>query len=107
MSFQKRSHVSTIPGTKSSLHNAQLLTSTGNPSLDHVIGGGQQVGTIFMVEEDALQTYSNVLLKYYLAEGIIQQHSILFASLEDNSRERIVSLQPFILLFKFKNEYFR
>lgn len=91
MSFVKRNPVGAIPGTKPSLHNAQLLTSTGNPSLDHIIGGGQQVGTIFMVEEDSLQTYSNILTAYYLAEGVMQQQSLWFASLEDHAKERIVS----------------
>lgn len=39
-SFKKkvRSGLSNIPGTKSSIQNAQLLVSTGIPSLDFVLG---------------------------------------------------------------------
>jgi len=38
-SFQKRSaNKNTIAGTRPSLSNNQLLISTGNPSLDNVLG---------------------------------------------------------------------
>ena len=39
-SFQKKSRVKgyQIPGTRPSLHNNQLLVSTGIPSLDNVLG---------------------------------------------------------------------
>ena len=39
-SFQKKSRVKgfQIPGTRPSLHNNQLLISTGIPSLDNVLG---------------------------------------------------------------------
>lgn len=33
-----KSKIPSIPGTKPSIQNAQLLISTGVPSLDHVIG---------------------------------------------------------------------
>lgn len=33
-----KNKISTIPGTKPSIKNAQLLISTGIPSLDHMIG---------------------------------------------------------------------
>ncbi|XP_014675718.1 PREDICTED: elongator complex protein 4-like isoform X2 [Priapulus caudatus] len=79
-SFQKKKRVSVqIPGTKPSFHNAQLLISTGVPSLDHVIGGGLAVGTILLIE-DLYGNYAKVLLKYFLAEGCVVGHELLVAS---------------------------
>lgn len=38
MSFQKKRQIINIKGTKPSIQNGQLLVSTGNPSLNHLIG---------------------------------------------------------------------
>ncbi|XP_051155601.1 elongator complex protein 4 [Leptopilina boulardi] len=69
-----------IPGTKPSTHNAQLFISTGIPSLDHVIGGGLPIGSIFLIEEDKYGNYANVMLKYFIAEGIVVSHDSFIAS---------------------------
>ncbi|XP_069758928.1 elongator complex protein 4 isoform X3 [Narcine bancroftii] len=84
-SFQRRrrSQRPLVPGTRPSLHNGQLLLSTGVPSLDYIIGGGLAVGTILLVEEDRYESYSRVLLKYFLAEGIVCGHSLFIASAKD------------------------
>ncbi|XP_037788976.1 LOW QUALITY PROTEIN: elongator complex protein 4-like [Penaeus monodon] len=72
-SFQKKGKVKvvSIPGTRPSLHNAQLLISTGLPSLDYLLGGGLAVGSLLIVEEDRYDVYSKLFLKYFLAEGVI------------------------------------
>ncbi|XP_052417666.1 elongator complex protein 4-like isoform X1 [Carassius gibelio] len=51
-SFQKktRSKLVSIPGTRPSVQNGQLLVSSGVSSLDYVIGGGLAVGTLLLVE---------------------------------------------------------
>lgn len=91
-SFQKIRTVEAIPGTKVSIQNGQLITSCGNPSLDHIIGGGLPIGAIMMVEEDKFVTYSKVLTKYYLAEGVFSGHSIFLGSLDDDPTELLKKL---------------
>lgn len=81
-SFQKKSRVKTpqIPGTKPSLHNNQLLISGGIPSLDNLIGGGFAVGTVVLIEEDRYGSYSKTMLKYFLAEGVMNKHELFLCS---------------------------
>lgn len=42
-------------------------------------------------EEDADARYSNILGKYYLAEGIVEKDTIFFATIENNG-DKIVKL---------------
>ncbi|XP_041367597.1 elongator complex protein 4-like [Gigantopelta aegis] len=82
-SFRKsRMKSNEIPGTKPSLYNNQLLISTGIPSLDLVIGGGIAVGTVMLVEEDLFATYANLVVNYFVSEGIVCEQSVLAASLD-------------------------
>ncbi|XP_063708248.1 elongator complex protein 4 [Culicoides brevitarsis] len=92
MSFQKRTRQLPIAGTKPSLHNGQLLTSTGNPSLDYILGGGQQLNTLLLIEEDKSGCYASTLTKYYLAEGVLQKHSLFVAALDDDPQAIIEKL---------------
>ncbi|XP_069824488.1 elongator complex protein 4 isoform X2 [Dendropsophus ebraccatus] len=78
-----RGKLPAIRGTRPSVHNGQLLVSTGVPSLDHILGGGLAVGTLLLIEEDTYSTYSNLLLKYFLGEGIINGHEVFLASASD------------------------
>lgn len=88
-SFQKksRSKLVSIPGTRPSVQNGQLIVSTGVTSLDYVIGGGQAVGTLLLVEEDRYDSYSRMLLKYFLAEGVVCGHEVFLASARDHPDE--------------------
>ncbi|XP_070549608.1 elongator complex protein 4-like isoform X2 [Ptychodera flava] len=94
-SFQKkrRTKFVQIPGTRPSLHNGQLLVSTGVPSLDFVIGGGLAVGTVLLVEEDKYRSYADLLVKYFVAEGIISNHEIFLAA-ADKDPEKIIKDLP-------------
>ncbi|GCB74214.1 hypothetical protein scyTo_0003302 [Scyliorhinus torazame] len=93
-SFQRRARNqrATAPGTRPSLRNGQLLLSTGVPSLDYIIGGGLAVGTLLLVEEDRYESYSRMLLKYFVAEGIVCGHSLFIASARDHPEEILQEL---------------
>lgn len=94
-SFQKKtkSRIPYIPGSRPSIKNAQLLVSSGVPSFDCVIGGGIPVGTVVLVEEDKYGTYAKLLVKYFLAEGIVCGHSLVVAS-QDLNCEALVHDLP-------------
>lgn len=83
-SFQKKGKlkVVNIPGARPSIHNSQLLLSTGVPSLDYLLGGGLPVGSILLLEQDRHDVYSKLFLKYYLAEGVMNKHMLGLASLD-------------------------
>ncbi|XP_065846056.1 elongator complex protein 4-like [Oscarella lobularis] len=67
-------------GTRLSVQNGQLLVSTGVPSVDQAIGGGLAVGTVLLIEEDAHSSYSEILLRYFFAEGVVSGHGAYVAS---------------------------
>ncbi|RDD38973.1 Elongator complex protein 4 [Trichoplax sp. H2] len=82
-SFKKKSSkgVGSYPrGTTPSLRNGQLITSTGVPAIDSLIGGGLPIGTTLVVEEDISSSYTNALVKYFLAEGAVCNHALCLAS---------------------------
>ena len=60
---KKRVKQGIVRGTHTSIHNGLLLTSTGVPTFDDVLGGGLPVGTVLMIEEDAYCRFSTVLTK--------------------------------------------
>ena len=83
--FQKKSapKIPSISGTRASLFNYQLLTSTGVPGLDHLLGGGLPLGTVALLQdiphlanEDSGQDYSQLLVQYFLAEGFFHLHRL-------------------------------
>ena len=83
--FQKKSapKIPAIQGTRASLFNYQLLTSTGVPGLDHLLGGGLPLGTVTLLQniphhssEDSGQDYSQLLVQYFLAEGFFHEHKL-------------------------------
>ncbi|XP_018618653.1 elongator complex protein 4 isoform X1 [Scleropages formosus] len=98
-SFQKKSRgkLVSIPGTRPSVQNGQLLVSTGVTSLDYVIGGGLAVGTLLLIEEDKYDSYSRMLLKYFLAEGVVCGHSLFLGSARDPPEEILQELPAPVL----------
>ncbi|XP_068117226.1 elongator complex protein 4 [Hyperolius riggenbachi] len=87
-----RGKISAIRGTRPSVQNGQLLVSSGVSSLDHLLGGGLAVGTLLIIEEDTYSTYSNLLLKYFLAEGVVSGHEVFIASASDNPQTLLKDL---------------
>ncbi|KAI7904975.1 Elongator complex protein 4 [Cokeromyces recurvatus] len=95
MSFKKRNadqQPKLPPGTRLSAYNGQLLISTGVPSLDDILGGGQPVGTIMLIKEDRATTYAQLLLKYFLAQGISSGHHCAIASRDEDPEEMLKTL---------------
>jgi elongator complex protein 4 len=95
MSFKKRNadQQPKLPsGSRLSAYNGQLLVSTGVPSLDDILGGGQPVGTIMLIKEDKTTTYAHLLLKYYIAQGIASGHHIAATSRDEDAEEMLKTL---------------
>uniref|UniRef100_A0A3P8WDF8 Elongator complex protein 4 n=1 Tax=Cynoglossus semilaevis TaxID=244447 RepID=A0A3P8WDF8_CYNSE len=86
-SFQKktRSKLLSIPGTRPSVQNGQLLVSSGVTSLD------------FLLEEDRYDSYSRVILKYFLAEGVVCRHRLFVAAAQENPDDILQELPAPIL----------
>ncbi|KAJ8958241.1 hypothetical protein NQ318_017384 [Aromia moschata] len=96
ISYLMEKKIHNIPGTSLSIQNGQLLTSSGIPSLDSLLGGGLPVGTVAFIEEDFHGSYSKVILKYFLAEGVVSKHSIFIASQDVNPSSIIKELPAVI-----------
>lgn len=68
--------------TRLSVHNGQLLISTGIPSLDELLGGGLPIGSILLVKEDQTGIYGQLMLKYFLSGALAcpKHHAFLGTS---------------------------
>jgi len=75
---KKKGRQTLVTGTCTSSHNGLLLTSTGIPTLDDVLGGGLPVGAVLMVEEDQHSRFSSVLTKYVLPYCLYEFVSVSF-----------------------------
>ncbi|EPQ11952.1 Elongator complex protein 4 [Myotis brandtii] len=93
-----------IAGTRPSVRNGQLLVSTGLPALDQLLGGGLAVGTVLLIEEDKYNTYSPLLFKYFLAEGIVAGHTSLVASAKEEPADILQGLPAPLLDDNCKKE---
>jgi hypothetical protein len=54
--------------------NGQYCVSSGNISLDSILGGGLPLGSMVVLYEDSHSQYYCHFLKSYLAEGIVNKH---------------------------------
>jgi elongator complex protein 4 len=81
----------TAPGTRTG-SNGQKLTSSGVPSLDELYGGGIPLGRLLLLKQDRYSSYSNVLLKYYIAQGIMFGHESFVISLDSNPESILTEL---------------
>lgn len=95
MSFRKRNadQQPKLPqGSRLSAYNGQLLISTGVRSLDDILGGGLPVGTVLLIREDRATTYAQLLLKYFLAQGLASGHHCALASRDEDANEMLKGL---------------
>ena len=108
-SFVKRgtTRFPSIPGTRPSVHNtSQLLTPSGVPDLDTILGGGIPVGSVVLVKDDhqgeliessePTPLHSRLFLKYFLAEGVAQGHGIFYGSCHHDAGGYIASLPEIV-----------
>ncbi|XP_054056180.1 elongator complex protein 4 isoform X2 [Rissa tridactyla] len=107
-SFQRKaaagSRLAAVVGTRPSVRHGQLLLSSGLPSLDCVLGGGVAVGTLLLIEEDKYGLYSNLLFKYFLAEGVVCGHHLFVASAKDHPDNILKELPAPLLDDTHRNE---
>lgn len=87
------------PGTRVSAYNASLLLSTGLASLDDILGGGLPLGSLSMIHQDLVSTYTRLLLKFAVAQGIVSGQECWVwadeAELDSEFREQLPGLdQP-------------
>ena len=60
-----------------------LLTSSGIPSLDDVLGGGIQLGSsLTILNPDPHSAHTDLLQKYFIAQGLLSGHKVYVADAE-------------------------
>ena len=90
-SFRRRTAVQPIPGTRPSPYNAAPLLSTGLTSLDDLLGGGLPLSTSLLIESDSPTSYAELLLRYWIAQGLeCGQEVIVVASGLDGGPRAVV-----------------
>ena len=73
-------------GTRSSLLDGQVTTSSGAESLDNIFGGhaGIPLGSLILLQERGTTDHAGTLLKYFAAEGILQGHSLHLIGVDES-----------------------
>lgn len=50
-------------------------------------GGGLAVGSLLLIEEDKFATYANSLSRFFLTEGVVNNHSMFVVNLDDDPED--------------------
>lgn len=66
------------PGLRPSPVDGRQTTSTGTPTLDNLLAGhaGLPLGNSLLIEENGTTDFAGALLRYYAAEGVVQDQSV-------------------------------
>ncbi|KAK7601061.1 hypothetical protein V9T40_008502 [Parthenolecanium corni] len=81
-----------IKGTKKFFGKNQPVISLGLPSLDAILGGGLPLGSSLLLEEDEFGTYATMVLKHYLAEGVVNDHPLSLAGQDIDTKKLVADL---------------
>ncbi|EEH06664.1 conserved hypothetical protein [Histoplasma capsulatum G186AR] len=65
-------------GLRASPVDGRQTTSTGTPSLDNLLAGhaGFVLGNSLLIEESGTTDFAGALLRYFAAEGVVQEHQL-------------------------------
>lgn len=110
MSFRKRSSIisssgltqavqaktenTPVPGVRPSPLDGRPTTSSGTASLDGLLAGhsGIPLGTSLLIGEHGTTDFAGMLLRYYVAEGLVQGHQIHVLGLHEGWRAELPGL---------------
>ncbi|KAL8550185.1 hypothetical protein ACS0TY_008858 [Phlomoides rotata] len=68
-----------IPGLKHG-PNGTIFLSSGIPDLDKILGGGFALGSLVMVMEDPEAPHHMLLLRNFMAQGLVHHQPLIYAS---------------------------
>jgi elongator complex protein 4 len=66
------------PGTKFLPASSVLITSTGIPSLDDILGGGLPLSNFLtLLAPDSHTSYGDLIHKYFIAQGLLSDQRVI------------------------------
>ncbi|KAJ3153162.1 Elongator subunit elp4 [Geranomyces variabilis] len=83
-----------IPSTRISAANSTVITSTGVPAIDALLGGGLPLHSALLIHADRFTAYAKLLLSYYLAQGIASSNAICLA--DDDPQDLVQNLMAVV-----------
>jgi elongator complex protein 4 len=96
-SFRKFNKTKTLPKGTRLATNGQVLTSTGIASFDELLGGGFPTGRVMLVKHDRYTSYGTLLLKYFIAQGVMFEQDICVVSMDaspDTIMQELMGVVP-------------
>lgn len=83
-----------VPGVRPSPLDGRPTTSSGTASLDNVLAGhsGIPLGTSLLIGEHGTTDFAGILLRYYVAEGLVQGHQVHVLGLREGWRAELPGL---------------
>ena len=83
-----------LPGIRPSAVDGRPVTSTGSPNLDSLFAGhgGLPLGTSILIEESGTTDYAGALLRFFVAEGLMQDHHVHIVALHEMWRRDLPGL---------------
>ncbi|KAI0456460.1 Elongator complex protein 4 [Xylaria acuta] len=91
---QTKTDTTPVPGVRPSPLDGRPTTSSGTASLDNLLAGhsGIPLGTSILIGEHGTTDFAGMLLRYYVAEGLVQGHQIHVLGLNEGWRAELPGL---------------